>query len=139
MIALNIFLNIFSSRIDDDIADNDDRSTRNGSLVFVNSSLNPSVHTKLPSTMIDHSVLLRPNFSDHAQPRIPQYHPSPPTNFIRLPHLLRNSNPPLRSSLPSGCASISSMNHLRSRHSMPAVETSVPSSIPEEIFNCCQT
>jgi hypothetical protein len=145
--------------IDDD---EDDDINLNGPLIFVNSSLSLSLNSTNNSTPIsDQKILFKSCLSERSEKEYHnnrkginnhnQYHQPNlrcSTNYTRLPHSLRNKNHPSQ----SGTIRSPMFNNPPIRHKFPqfeSVRTPVqksliikqesPSTIPSELFDCCQT
>ena len=152
----------FSRSIDED---EDNYNNLNGPLIFVNSSLNLSIDSSTPTTHSDRTVQIKSRLSErsekefhnhrkvmnnHIQPH--QLNPRCSTSYTRLPHSLRNKNPSFNSPSQSGAIRSPIINNPPIRRQFPqfeSVRTPVqkspttkqesPSTIPSELFDCCQT
>jgi hypothetical protein len=152
----------FSRSIDED---EDNYNNLNGPLIFVNSALNLSIDSSTPPTHSDRSVQIKSRLSErsendvhnhrkvmnnHIQPH--QLNPRCSTSYTRLPHSLRKKPPPFNSASQSGAIRPPLTVNPPIRRQFPqfeSVRTPVqkspttkqesPSTIPSEMFDCCQT
>jgi len=132
----------------------------------VNSSLNLSMNSNSPTTTVsDQTVSFKSRLSERSEKefhnnrklmnnRNQHYQPNlhNPTNYTRLPHSLRNKNPSFNHPSQSGAIRSPLINNPPIRRQFPEFESvrtpvqkspiinqEIQSTIPSELFDCCQT
>jgi hypothetical protein len=148
----------FSFSLDDE---EDEDINLNSPLIFVNSSLNLQMNSNTPTMISDQTVSMKARLSEHSEKeydnnrKVINHHesnPCGPKSYARLPYSLRNKNPsfnspsqsePIRSPMitnPPIRRQFPQFESVRTpAQNSPIANRESQSTIPSELFDCCQT